>query len=56
VSFASGLYGDSALAHVLPVDLGGIPRDGAGAFTTAACADIPDFSASCVELDLPKSS
>jgi len=34
LSFASGLYGDSALAEVLPVDLAGIPTDGPGAYTT----------------------
>ena len=34
LSFASGLYGESALHDVLPVDLAGIPRDGAAAFTT----------------------
>jgi len=33
LSFASGQYGDSALADVLPVDLAGIPQDGTGAFT-----------------------
>jgi uncharacterized membrane protein len=34
LSFASGDYGDSALHDVLPVELGGIPRDGAGSFST----------------------
>lgn len=34
LSFASGLYGDSALADVLPVELTGIPADGPGAYTT----------------------
>ena len=34
LSFASGLYGESDLQGVLPVDLGGIPSDGPGAFTT----------------------
>jgi uncharacterized membrane protein len=34
LSFASGLYGDSALADVLPVDLTGIPTDGSGSYTT----------------------
>jgi uncharacterized membrane protein len=36
LSFASGLYGESALADVLPVDLGGIPHDGPGSYTTDA--------------------
>jgi uncharacterized membrane protein len=34
LSFASGLYGDSALAEALPVDLAGIPADGPAAYTT----------------------
>jgi uncharacterized membrane protein len=34
LSFASGLYGESELQAVLPVELGGIPHDGPGAFTT----------------------
>ena len=34
LSFASGLYGESELQGILPVDLGGIPSDGVGAFTT----------------------
>jgi uncharacterized membrane protein len=34
LSFASGLYGSSALAEVLPVDLSGIPPDGGGSYTT----------------------
>lgn len=34
LSFASGLYGNSALAEALPVDLSGIPPDGPGAYTT----------------------
>lgn len=34
LSFASGLYGSSALADVLPVDLSGIPPDGSGSMTT----------------------
>jgi uncharacterized membrane protein len=34
LSFASGLYGDSQLQGVLPVDLRGIPSEGSGAFTT----------------------
>jgi uncharacterized membrane protein len=34
LSFASGLYGDSAIADVLPVELAGIAADGPGAFTT----------------------
>lgn len=34
LSFASGLYGDSALAEALPVDLAGIPPDGPGAYMT----------------------
>jgi uncharacterized membrane protein len=36
LSFASGLYGESALRDVLPVDLSGIPREGPSAFTTDA--------------------
>jgi uncharacterized membrane protein len=34
LSFASGLYGDSALRDALPVELGGIPPDGPASFTT----------------------
>jgi len=34
LSFASGLYGESALRRVLPVNLAGIPRDGPSSFTT----------------------
>jgi uncharacterized membrane protein len=34
LSFASGLYGESALHDVLPVELAGIPHDGPGAFST----------------------
>jgi len=34
LSFASGAYGESALHDVLPVELGGIPRDGAASFST----------------------
>lgn len=34
LSFASGLYGESALRDALPVDLTGIPADGPGAYTT----------------------
>jgi hypothetical protein len=34
LSFASGLYGQSELREVLPVDLAGIPADGPGSFTT----------------------
>jgi len=34
LSFASGLYGSSALAEALPVDLSGIPTDGPGSQTT----------------------
>jgi uncharacterized membrane protein len=34
LSFASGLYGTSALAEALPVRLNGIPVDGPGSFTT----------------------
>jgi uncharacterized membrane protein len=34
LSFASGLYGESAVHEVLPVDLTGIAHDGPGAFTT----------------------
>ena len=34
LSFASGLYGQSELRDVLPVDLAGIPADGPGSFTT----------------------
>jgi uncharacterized membrane protein len=34
LSFASGLYGESELQNVLPVDLGGIPHEGPGSFTT----------------------
>jgi uncharacterized membrane protein len=36
LSFASGLYGESALRDVLPVDLTGIPADGPGSYTTDA--------------------
>ena len=34
LSFASGLYGESALQEVLPVDLSGIPREGPASFGT----------------------
>jgi uncharacterized membrane protein len=34
LSFASGLYGDTPVRDVVPVDLTGIPRDGALSFTT----------------------
>ena len=34
LSFASGLYGDSALHDALPVELGGIPQDGPASYTT----------------------
>jgi uncharacterized membrane protein len=34
LSFASGAYGESALHDVLPVELAGIPRDGAASFST----------------------
>ena len=34
LSFASGLYGESALRDVLPVDLSGIPHDGPASFST----------------------
>jgi hypothetical protein len=36
LSFASGAYGESALHDVLPVELAGIPRDGAASFSTDA--------------------
>jgi uncharacterized membrane protein len=34
LSFASGLYGESQLQSVLPVNLAGIPHEGPGAWTT----------------------
>jgi uncharacterized membrane protein len=34
LSFASGLYGDTPVRDVLPIDLTGIPRDGVLSFTT----------------------
>jgi uncharacterized membrane protein len=34
LSFASGLYGESALRDVLPVDLSGIPAEGARSYST----------------------
>jgi len=34
LSFASGLYGESALHDVLPVELSGIPHEGPSSFTT----------------------
>jgi hypothetical protein len=34
LSFASGLYGESALRDVLPIELAGIPAEGPGLYTT----------------------
>ena len=56
LSFASGLYGDSALHDVLPVELGGIPQDGPASYTTDSfrphlTADGQNHPAAALSLD-----